>query len=162
MFEGVIGFDGFKVERMSYVSTNKVTKIDRKELSPQFMIYLVDSSRDQNYFNILLGVRVGFNEENFPFTGEVVIRGYYHFVPRELSEIQIENYQKFKLINGSAILFPYLRSILSDLTGKSVHNSILLPTINFQKFIESKDLKDLILNSEEYEEYEEYSGVDSH
>ncbi|MFZ2464672.1 MAG: protein-export chaperone SecB, partial [Caldibacillus thermoamylovorans] len=64
----------------------------------------------------------------------------------------IEDLQKFKLINGSAILFPYLRSVLTDLTSKSKHQPVILPTVNFSKYITSKKLADLLLDSDFYEE----------
>lgn len=43
-------------------------------------------------------------------------------------------------VNGSAILFPYIRSLLYNLTSADSHgDAIILPTINFTKVIEEID-----------------------
>ena len=40
-------------------------------------------------------------------------------------------------VNGVAILYPYLRSLVSDLTGKGSEQSIILPTLNIVEVMKS-------------------------
>lgn len=54
--------------------------------------------------------------ENVPFSFEVSIVGYFEFDEKESDGIE---FREFLRTNAVAILFPYLRSIVSDLTGKS-------------------------------------------
>lgn len=150
--EGVIRFHGFDVEKISYSKNKGFTSEEDFDLEPQFLLKLTHQEENKNKFNIILGVRVGIQEDNFPYKAQVGIRGYYELIdPVHTSE---EENTRFLLTNGSAILFPYLRSILTDITAKSNHNPIILPTLNFHKLIEKQDLGNLIASSSDYQEYE--------
>lgn len=55
---------------------------------------------------------------------------------------KMDDNEKIKIIksNGSAIMFPYIRSIITNLTSADTHNeSVILPTMNFSKIIEEID-----------------------
>ncbi|VMY41725.1 preprotein translocase subunit SecB [Streptococcus pneumoniae] len=54
--------------------------------------------------------------EEVPFSFDVSIVGYFEFDVEESDGIQFKDFLK---TNAIAILFPYLRTIVSDLTGKS-------------------------------------------
>ncbi|HDR7484752.1 TPA: protein-export chaperone SecB [Bacillus pacificus] len=150
--EGVIRFHSFDVEKISYSKNKRYIQKNDFELEPQFLLKIVQQKENTNKFNIVLGVRVGINEEEFPYKAQVGIRGYFELI--ENIHTNGEELMRFLLTNGSAILFPYLRSILTDVTSKSDHNPIILPTLNFQRLIEKQDLQSLILTSDEYQEYE--------
>ena len=87
--------------------------------------------------NIIIGIKYE-EEENHPFLMNLVIRGFF-----EISE------RKF-LINAFAILFPYLRSVITDITKASLI-PIILPTINVQNLLEGK-LEYLELDYNKYRE----------
>ncbi|MGV3043501.1 protein-export chaperone SecB [Staphylococcus rostri] len=55
-------------------------------------------------------------KENVPFSFEVSIVGYFEFDEEESDGIDFKDLLK---TNAVAILFPYLRAIVSELTGKS-------------------------------------------
>jgi len=160
MIEGIIKFSGFRVEKISYnfKAMDSEISTEKASISPEFMLRLVhkatESEQDtKKFFNILFGVRVGFNEdENIPFSSEVVLRGFYRFSSEDAEGYEITDMNKFLLTNGCAILFPYLRAALTDVTSKSNHNPIILPTINFHKFIENRDIDELLLDSSRYVE----------
>lgn len=44
-------------------------------------------------------------------------------------------------VNGTAIIFPYVRSILSMITGLDSNSTVLLPTINTTDLLTKKDNK---------------------
>ncbi|WP_339182605.1 protein-export chaperone SecB [Paenibacillus sp. FSL H8-0317] len=161
MIEGIIKFHGFRLEKLNY--EHKQIGPDERNLnisiSPEFLVQLVEQEpktsreEDENYFNILIGTRIGFDEEErVPFMTEVVLRGFYSFNSKNDNKdnFGFDDRRRFFLTNGCAVLFPYLRSVLTDVTSKSNHNPIILPTINFHQFIESQDINELILNSEQY------------
>ncbi len=62
----------------------------------------------------------------------------------------IQDIIKRTVRNGSAILFPYLRSIVTDITSKGKHSPIVLPTLNFYKLIEDCEPSELIISNDEY------------
>ncbi|PCK11205.1 hypothetical protein CEY07_13930 [Bacillus safensis] len=152
--QGIITFHGFKLDMMHYERSDQYDGQDNMELSPDFMLYRIENDMDSSFFNIVLGVRIGGEDSDLPFNAEAVVRGYFSFNSEESLDYNIDDLQKFTLVNGSSILFPYLRSILTDITSKSNHNPVILPTINFNKFIEERDLEEMLLSSEYYEDIE--------
>lgn len=159
MVEGIIKFLGYRTEKISYNLKQIVaTNDDQKEaasISPEFMLHLINKTAstelEQVFFNVLIGVRIGFGvEEMLPFSTAVVLRGFFRYDKEVAYENTYTDLNRFLLTNGSAILFPYLRSILTDITSKSDHNPIILPTINFHKFIENRDMEKTLLDSSKY------------
>jgi preprotein translocase subunit SecB len=160
MVQGVISFEGFQIDSMSYEKNSGNQNGDYTKLSPDFFIVKADNETNDEKFNIIIGVKVeGDDEENnLPFTAEVIIRGFYTLNVNEAAEHNIDDIHIFKLLNGSAILYPYLRSVFTDITSKSSHNPIILPTINFTKFIKSQSLEDMLLDSSHYQELKKSSS----
>jgi len=158
MIEGIIKFSGFRAEKISYEYKVMESGTEKASISPEFMLRLVHKASDcgegtEHFFNILFGVRVGFEEnESIPFTSEVVLRGFYQFSSKDIKENDVADKNRFLLTNGCAILFPYLRAVLTDITSKSNHSPIVLPTINFHNFIEHRDIGELLLGSSQYAE----------
>lgn len=67
-----------------------------------------------------------------------------------LNDVKCEELIK---VNGSAILFPYIRSLLYNLTSADSHgDAIILPTINFAKVIEEIDQNNKEIKSENFSE----------
>ncbi|MCG4285599.1 protein-export chaperone SecB, partial [Lacticaseibacillus paracasei] len=67
--------------------------------------------------------------DDFPFLVEVTITGSFSYVKVEdKTGVGLKNLVQ---VNGSAILFPYIRAIVSQLTGMAnEYTPLLLPTIN--------------------------------
>lgn len=72
-------------------------------------------------------------KENYPFSMNVSITG--HF---ELNEISMEKREVFAEVNAVAILFPYIRSLISTFTANVNVAPLILPAINVVKLIEDK------------------------
>lgn len=147
MEQTILKFKGFMVEKMEYLKNKKVTLEDEVFLSPDILFKLA-MNKDKTKANIYIGIKLG-SEKNLPFIVEAIVRGDFEITNSELEEEEIK---KFYLQNGTAILFPYVRSIITDLTSKSNHNPIILPTINFHSLVEKRDLDKIILPDSEYEE----------
>jgi preprotein translocase subunit SecB len=155
MVQGVIAFEGFQVDNIVYNKLSSDQSENYSQVSPEFFIVKTENENDDQEFNIIMGVKIDDSEEeesSLPFTAEVIIRGFYTVNLEDASDNSIEDLHTFKLINGSAILYPYLRSVLTDISSKSSHNPIILPTINFTKFIESRDLDDLLVDSSNFQQ----------
>ena len=151
MKEGIVKFYGYCVENMSYFRNSNYDVLNESiDLSPQFLFKLIISKDIPEKYNIIIGTRVGYSNENCPFRAEVVLRGFFEVKGKKYSE---EELQKIYLINSSAILFPYLRSVLTDITSKSDHGPVILPTFNFHTIIDDSKIDDIILDSSEYQEY---------
>lgn len=68
-------------------------------------------------------------KNNYPFEMNIVITGYFSMNTPE------ENILKYKR-NAIAILYPYVRAIMSSYTAIANVNSLLLPAININKLID--------------------------
>lgn len=76
--------------------------------------------------------------EKTPFSFDVKIVGYFEYNSEEAEEIKFQDFLK---ANAVAILFPYLREVISNLTGKSnVYPNYNLPIRNISKEMQDNDL----------------------
>lgn len=72
-------------------------------------------------------------ENNYPFTIDVSLLGFFEFD----GDLKEEDVHKMIEINGSAILFPYLRSIISNITASAGIQPLIIPTMNISKLIKN-------------------------
>lgn len=92
---------------------------------PQFARHV--NELDPNRFSIHLSVLIAneFHEEPIPFQAEVQIQGFFEM------QNWNESKQKDQIIdNATAILFPYLRSLLSNMTLQGNVPAYVLPITN--------------------------------
>ncbi|HOE38510.1 MAG TPA: protein-export chaperone SecB [Bacteroidales bacterium] len=67
------------------------------------------------------------NTEQFSFLVKMV--GIFECI----GESQLKDYEKFGKINGAAIIFPYIREHITNLSMKAGLGPIILPPVNFTK-----------------------------
>lgn len=84
--------------------------------------------------DLLVMLTVGvFNEaekNDYPFEMKVTVVGYFKLTTDE-------NVEKYKA-NAVAVLFPYVRSIISTYTAAANINPLILPTVNINKMLEDE------------------------
>ncbi len=155
MFSGVLKFNGYNVEKFNYIrnNSNDTNSNEPVSLSPQIMFKIVLKKDNPLKSNVLIGVRLGYDDNVLPFKVEAVVKGYFELEGEETTEL--DSIYKFYLQNGTAILYPYLRAIVTTLTGTGNYQAIILPTVNFYKLIENSDLEEILLPNEMYEEFYE-------
>jgi preprotein translocase subunit SecB len=85
--------------------------------------------------DLLISVSIGENE--FPFLLEIEYEGRFVFNKRA-SKKDVEPIAK---INCPAILFPFLRESVADITRRAGFNPLILPPINFVELAKQKELK---------------------
>lgn len=51
---------------------------------------------------------------------------------------ETENFEEFLIVNGSAIIFPYVRSILSMVSSFDSETALLIPTVNILEIMKNK------------------------
>lgn len=158
--QAILKFHDYYVEYMFYkrnVDFWKHSKDNKKnksvKIKPSFMFDVIIDPNTFKNANVIIGVKIGDDipEEKSPFVVDVVIRGLFSIEADDSddSEMNKETAMNFYQKNAIAILFPYIRSIVSDLTSKSNHQSVILPTLNIIKVAED------YFNSEEKQEKEE-------
>ena len=92
---------------------------------------------ENNSAQLSLGCEIfkDYIEKGLPFYMNTKLVGYFGY---DFS-IEEKNLAKMLKINATAILFPYLRAIVSTVTSLCSVPTLLLPTINMHKLLEEKD-----------------------
>lgn len=80
-------------------------------------------------------------ENNYPFSIKLMLTGIFKF--DESQERTDKEYLAFEK-NAIAILFPYLRSLITTYTANSNMPTLVLPPINVNKFIEDQEQKNQV------------------
>lgn len=76
-------------------------------------------------------------DNNYPFTMKVSLTGIF-----EIDNEDIDNIKKFAEVNSIAILFPYLRSIVSTYTANANVQPLILPPINVVNMLKEDNEND--------------------
>lgn len=124
-FAGIIKFKEYVVD---FVKFKNNPNFEGEEVSLQFEPS-VDFRIEEN--NMLVALTIDIFKEavkyNYPFEMSVKVIGFF----QTLSENHIESYKA----NAVAILFPYVRSIISTYTAVANVNPLILPTVNINKML---------------------------
>ncbi|HEY2419860.1 MAG TPA: protein-export chaperone SecB [Neobacillus sp.] len=116
---------------------------DTYKTTPRIFYKLETNSRNIEESIIYLGIELGDSSLKSPnFYVKVRIAGFFeiHQRPKEMTEEDILGFYK---VNAVAILFPYLRSIVSDISSKGSESPIILPTMNIFSMIEENEFKEI-------------------
>lgn len=125
-----LNFVDYEIEEISY-KVNTLTEVDEEALNPELICNVLHSEKDSSKFIIKLGLKFGDFELSKTNTYlKCVVTGV--FIQENDSEIDLTP-------NAVAILFPYLRSIISDVTSKGSKSPIILPPINIHEFLENAE-----------------------
>lgn len=91
---------------------------------------------EDNNFLLTLDVIVfpDAKKNDFPFTIRIRMTGLFEIDSKESEETKLDFAEK----NSIAILFPYVRSLLSIYTSNSNVGTLILPPINVVKYLQNK------------------------
>ncbi|MEJ7541790.1 protein-export chaperone SecB [Staphylococcus intermedius] len=111
-----ISFINYVVDAMYYKTNPHFDAENNKEIFINEEIFAdIDIDNEKNVAIVTLKAELVETNE-VPFSFEASIVGYFEF---NLEESDGNSFKDFLETNAIAILFPYLRSIVSELTGKS-------------------------------------------
>lgn len=116
--------------------------------------YTDDNAAIEDILSVSVGINIGLNElhsqaivkldfavfqdvetDNYPYKINAEMIGYFEIEGNHSEQEVI----KLCKINGTAIMFPYIRSAITDLTKISNVTPLILPAINIHKLIEAQD-----------------------
>lgn len=128
----VITFDGYKANTLSYRQNpdfdsqsngQEIKYATEFQMIPQF-------SKQDHTATLRLEYKT---PKSFPFELDVAITGEFTYKPDE--DETDRGFEQLLKVNGSAILFPYLRALISQLTNMSNEfPALTLPTINLAAY----------------------------
>lgn len=132
-YNSVLKFNRYIVNEIRY-KTNKEFKDSNEGTSVDINIIPKIDIKD-NDMNITLVTNIFNNalENNYPFEMQIDITGNF--------STEGDSPDKF-VRNAIAILYPYVRAIVSTYTAAANVNALILPAINVNKLIEDQEKKD--------------------
>ncbi|WP_273753008.1 protein-export chaperone SecB [Leuconostoc mesenteroides] len=117
-YKPVISFQAYRIEKFNYSKRESSGKTEDNKFQVG-----VQPGFDEEKKRAIITVNVQFGNKDVDI--DIVVNGYF-----ELQDGKTDNFAKYLVINGTAILFPYIRSMISMLTSLDNENAILIPTIN--------------------------------
>lgn len=133
-------FENYLVENLKFTVNYNFDKESKNRIIPELAFGLIKSKDDSKKFNVIIGFSYN-KENNQPFLLEGMLRGFFTIGEDGSEEI---------LLNAFAILFPYVRSLITEISRYSSIIPIIIPTINITKAIE--DLNSIKIDSSNYRE----------
>lgn len=124
-------FNGYAVDEVSFIRNRDLPE----EINSWKIDFDIGSTikinEEKNKMCINLKVEVFKSTENPPFTMEVDIVGYFEIIGND-------DIGKYKA-NAIAIMYPYLRAIVSTYTSSSNVLPVILPAINVNAMLEKQE-----------------------
>jgi preprotein translocase subunit SecB len=133
--KSILSFDNYIVKNISFEANSNFKPSEKIPLEVEFF-HDLDVDLSGNMAAVGLGCSI-FKEskENHPFCLEIELVGFFKFE----TTLEPEQIEKLLRINATAILFPYLRSIVSSITANSGFQTLVLPIVNIHKVLEQQE-----------------------
>ena len=119
-----MSFDSFRIKKASFSINDKFKKKKPVLITPEIG---VATKFDKTKFILTVLLKISLSEEDAPFYFHVESEGIFSF-QESPDKALIE---QFSSINCPAILFPYVRETVADLTRRAGLSPFHLPPINF-------------------------------
>ena len=129
-FISMLIFEKYVVDKVIFERNNEFDFNQKAKIEFSIDKY---TEKTDNKIKVTLSTKVFENakQNNFPFEMEVIITGFFS-VENNLKEINLEP-------NAVAILYPYIRSIVSTYTANANVNALILPAINVNSLFDKKE-----------------------
>ncbi|MFL2063872.1 hypothetical protein ACEN4E_07900 [Latilactobacillus sakei] len=128
--EAPLMFDGYKINYIKYFNHDVENDVEEIESSIN-----VGFALSKDLKNGLVVQTVGFVNTDRNISGKIKITGQYTFV----EGLDKEQSEQLLAQNGAAMLYPYLRTIVSIISGLDEDNVSVLPSLNFRDaYLESR------------------------
>ncbi|CAM2791021.1 protein-export chaperone SecB [Salinicoccus roseus] len=137
-------FENYFISKMHYENNkNFVSDENPIDIDPHFAVKIFKS---EHQAVVNLGFTAGeLEQEDSPFLVEVEISGLFSYVEEEADSIAFED---FLTNNAVALLFPYLRQVVSNLTAASNQfPTFILPVMNIAQLLKEEGNIDIIEDS---------------
>ena len=128
-YSSVLTFEKYIVNNIKFEANNKY---ENHGNTPIELAIKSKTEQKEDGFNITLVLELFSlaEENNYPFHMELEVTGYFK-VANNNAQIDLRP-------NAIAILYPYLRAIVSTYTSAANVNALILPTINVNKVLENE------------------------
>lgn len=127
MDKPVISLEKYEVDEINFSRT--LTDEDKENSEVFDVNFSGGLTEDEKYGKVTISVTC-LDKETFRKV-TVTVSGYFLLN-------DTENIKEYLIVNGSAIIFPYVRSILSMVTSFDSETAVLIPTVNILDLMKDK------------------------
>lgn len=130
-----IKFKNYITSKITYERNPVFSQKGRLTIRPSYICEIIEHGLEAN---VKLTATVSSEkDQNQPFGMEVEMVGFFEYVLEESEDISFKDYL---MTNAIAILFPYLRATIADITARSNEFPTLnLPVANISKLLSEQD-----------------------
>ncbi|HGH0720688.1 TPA: protein-export chaperone SecB [Staphylococcus pseudintermedius] len=134
-----IGFKNYNFRNFSYrVNENlDIENIDRFEVESDFSAKI---AFEDNQAYIIMDCQIGNNDMSCPFIINVELTGVFDIEFEKDDAQDIKQLKELLSQNAIAILYPYIRSLVSDITSKAnSFDTFIMPVANIAKVMKENN-----------------------
>lgn len=136
----ILSFDHYDVLETVY-KYNPLDENENNEFSPKFDVHIKYKNKEKTDAMVLFSIEFGDEKlKEYSLYIKVRVVGFFSVETEDGDEINEETINILYRKNTLAILFPYIRSLVSDLSSKGSESSITLPPINIADLVETENL----------------------
>ena len=131
-------FEGYKVDSIKFDINSD---FNASEVELKFGINVTIKTHPECYEGlVILHVKLFENaiEKNYPFELHVTITGEFSADDKNMS---LEDFRNCLELNGTTAMFPFLRSVVADITRSANVEPLILPLMNIHKLIAERKAK---------------------
>jgi preprotein translocase subunit SecB len=133
-----LSFDGYAVDEISFKINHSFNANNGKEicLNPVLSKEVLENRKNQSKYIVKLSFEISHKTtSDSPFELKVALSGHFTLGGEEKNKALIQE-------NAVAILFPYLRSIISIVTLNANISPLLLPAMNVAEMLKNSEKTD--------------------
>jgi preprotein translocase subunit SecB len=137
-FKSALKFSNYAVNEIHFNLNSAYTKNESNQVPISFdMDKSITYDEAENSALLTLNVRIFENAKgnNYPFQFNVITTGYF-----QVANIHDQKERNLVETNAIAILFPYIRALITSFTANANIPPLILPPINVVKFMQDKDI----------------------
>lgn len=128
--EPVIKFLGYSIDRLIYTKDQEGLEEEFKEHKDGKMGISLEYGVTEDLKNGTVGLSVRLIDDEKDMNISLKITGQF-----EINQIEdIDEIHQFLSVNGTAIIYPYVRSVISMVSSLDSEQAVVLPTINTTNF----------------------------
>lgn len=124
-------FGGYEVNTISFKRNEKFIPTKNTQLTLRPSIERKISKDDENHYRVCLKFEIRtLPDQEMPFSLKIALTGFF--------TLEGDNYSLISE-NSLAILFPYLRALISTITANANIPPIILPIVNISEMLKKKN-----------------------
>lgn len=138
-----IGFKTYNFNHISYKKNDNldIENVETFEVNSDFSAKVAFEDKEAY---IIMDCQIGNTDENCPFIINIQLTGVFNIELENTSE-DIGELKELLSQNAIAILYPYIRSLVSDLTSKAnMFDTFIMPVVNIAKMMKENDRIEIV------------------